>query len=214
MYKDAFTQSCWIESMQEELSEFECIEEEVYVSQPDGFVDPNNPNHVYKLKKALYGLKQAPRVWYDMLSSFLISQDFSKGSVDPTLFIRRNGNDLLLVQIYVDDIIFAASTPELVTSLPKCYDGPGEVDEESKKFIMQYCNQGGGGGGIPTSETKAGDGGGGRHNTQKTSAIIIGGLARLFLEIAFLLALKSAFKKKKEKHFYSGLSTNTNLLII
>nr|GFD22102.1 retrovirus-related Pol polyprotein from transposon TNT 1-94 [Tanacetum cinerariifolium] len=87
--------------------------EEVYVSQPDGFVDPDNLNHVYKLKKALYGLKQAPRAWYDMLSSFLISQDFSKGSVDPTLFIRRNGNDLLLVQTYVDDIIFAASTPEL-----------------------------------------------------------------------------------------------------
>nr|GEU77048.1 hypothetical protein [Tanacetum cinerariifolium] len=71
--------------------------EEVYVSQPDGFVDPDNPNHVYKLNKALYGLKQAPRAWYDMLSSFLISQDFSKGSVDPTLFIRRNGNDLLLI---------------------------------------------------------------------------------------------------------------------
>ncbi|GKF96387.1 uncharacterized mitochondrial protein-like protein, partial [Tanacetum coccineum] len=50
----------------------------------DGFVDPNKPNYVYKLKKALYGLKQAPRVWYDMLSSFLISNDFSKGSVDPT----------------------------------------------------------------------------------------------------------------------------------
>nr|GEV59735.1 hypothetical protein [Tanacetum cinerariifolium] len=87
--------------------------EEVYVSQPNGFVDPYNPNHVYKLKKALYGLKQDPRAWYDMLSSFLISQDFSKGSVDPILFIRINGNDLLLVQIYVDDIIFAASTPEL-----------------------------------------------------------------------------------------------------
>nr|GEU63296.1 hypothetical protein [Tanacetum cinerariifolium] len=71
--------------------------EEVYVSQPDGFVDLDNPNHVYKLKKALYGLKQAPRAWYDMLSLFLISQDFSKGSVDPTLFIRRNGNDLLLI---------------------------------------------------------------------------------------------------------------------
>nr|GEU88342.1 retrotransposon protein, putative, unclassified [Tanacetum cinerariifolium] len=69
---------------------------EVYVSQPDGFVDQDNPNHVYKLKKALYGLKQAPRAWYDMLSSFLISQDFFKGLVDPTLFIRRNGNDLLL----------------------------------------------------------------------------------------------------------------------
>nr|GEX46292.1 copia protein [Tanacetum cinerariifolium] len=89
------------------------LREEVYVSHPDGFVDQDNPNHVYKLKKALYGLKQAPRAWYDMLSSFLISQDFSKGSVDPTLFICRNGNDLLLVQIYVDDIIFAAFTPEL-----------------------------------------------------------------------------------------------------
>nr|GFC23103.1 hypothetical protein [Tanacetum cinerariifolium] len=65
--------------------------EEVYVSQPNGFVDSDNPNHVYKLKKALYRLKQAPRAWYDMLSSFLLSQDFSKGSVDPTLFIRRNG---------------------------------------------------------------------------------------------------------------------------
>nr|GEV06189.1 retrovirus-related Pol polyprotein from transposon TNT 1-94 [Tanacetum cinerariifolium] len=72
------------------------LREEVHVSQPDGFVDQDNPNHVYKLKKALYGLKQAPRAWYDMLSSFLISQDFSKGSVDPTLFIRRNSNDLLL----------------------------------------------------------------------------------------------------------------------
>nr|GEY84491.1 hypothetical protein [Tanacetum cinerariifolium] len=74
------------------------LREEVYVSQPDGFVDQDNPNHVYKLKKALYGLKQAPRAWYDMLSSFLISQDFSKGLVDPTLFIHRNGNDLLLAR--------------------------------------------------------------------------------------------------------------------
>ncbi|GJR98913.1 retrovirus-related pol polyprotein from transposon TNT 1-94 [Tanacetum coccineum] len=89
------------------------LREEVYVSQPDGFVDPDNPNHVYKLKKALYGLKQAPRAWYDMLSLFLISQDFSKGSVDPNLFIRKEGKELLLVQVYVDDIIFAASTPEL-----------------------------------------------------------------------------------------------------
>nr|GEW91913.1 retrovirus-related Pol polyprotein from transposon TNT 1-94 [Tanacetum cinerariifolium]GEX19379.1 retrovirus-related Pol polyprotein from transposon TNT 1-94 [Tanacetum cinerariifolium] len=89
------------------------LREEVYVSQPDGFVDQDNPNHVYKLKKALYGLKQVLRAWYEMLSSFLISQDFSKGLVDPTLFIRRNINDLLLVQIYVDDIIFAAFTLEL-----------------------------------------------------------------------------------------------------
>nr|GFB79823.1 retrovirus-related Pol polyprotein from transposon TNT 1-94 [Tanacetum cinerariifolium] len=75
------------------------LREEVYVSQWDWFVDQDNLNHVYKLKKALYGLRQAPRAWYDMLSLFLISQDFSKDSVDPTLFIHRNGNDLLLVQI-------------------------------------------------------------------------------------------------------------------
>ncbi|GJY47286.1 retrovirus-related pol polyprotein from transposon TNT 1-94 [Tanacetum coccineum] len=67
--------------------------EEVYVSQPDGFVDPENPNHVYKLKKALYGLKQAPRAWGDLLSSFILSQKF----VNPTLFVRREGNDILLI---------------------------------------------------------------------------------------------------------------------
>ncbi|GJS11027.1 retrovirus-related pol polyprotein from transposon TNT 1-94 [Tanacetum coccineum] len=69
----------------------------------------DNPLHVYKLKKALYSLKQAPRAWYDILSNFLISQHFSKDVVDPTLFIRKAGNDLLLVQIYVDDIIFAST---------------------------------------------------------------------------------------------------------
>ncbi|GJZ14438.1 retrovirus-related pol polyprotein from transposon TNT 1-94 [Tanacetum coccineum] len=89
------------------------LHEEVYVSQPDGFVDQDNPNHVYKLKKALYGLKQAPRVWYDLLSKFLLSQEFSKGNVDLTLFIRRQGKDILLVQIYVDDIIFTSTTPKL-----------------------------------------------------------------------------------------------------
>ncbi|GKC22848.1 retrovirus-related pol polyprotein from transposon TNT 1-94 [Tanacetum coccineum] len=85
------------------------LKEEVYVSQPEGFVDQDNPSHVYKLKKALYGLKQAPRAWYDMLSSFHISQHFSKGAVVPTLFTRKAENDLLLVQICVDDIIFAST---------------------------------------------------------------------------------------------------------
>ncbi|GKA88087.1 retrovirus-related pol polyprotein from transposon TNT 1-94 [Tanacetum coccineum] len=75
------------------------LREEVYVSQPDGFVDQDNPNHVYKLKKALYGLKQAPRAWYDLLSKFLLSQEFSKGTVDPTLFIRRQGKYLLLFKM-------------------------------------------------------------------------------------------------------------------
>ncbi|GKC98452.1 retrovirus-related pol polyprotein from transposon TNT 1-94, partial [Tanacetum coccineum] len=72
------------------------LEEKAYVSQPEGFVDQDNSSHVYKLKKALYGLKQAPRTWYDMLSSFLISQQFSKGAVDPTLFTWKSRNDLLL----------------------------------------------------------------------------------------------------------------------
>ncbi|GKB79753.1 retrovirus-related pol polyprotein from transposon TNT 1-94, partial [Tanacetum coccineum] len=149
-YKDALTQACWIEAMQEELHEFDRLEvwelvpqegidfeesfapmarlnailiflaydahtnmivyqmdvktaflngilrEEVYVSQPDGFVDQDNLNHVYKLKKALYGLKQAPRAWYDLLSKFLLCQEFTKGTVDPTLFNRRHGKDILL----------------------------------------------------------------------------------------------------------------------
>ncbi|GJT84235.1 retrovirus-related pol polyprotein from transposon TNT 1-94 [Tanacetum coccineum] len=85
------------------------LKEEVYISKLEGFVDHDNPSRVYKLKKALYGLKQAPCAWYDMLSSFLISQHFSKGAVDPTLFTWKVGNDLLLVQIYVDDIIFAST---------------------------------------------------------------------------------------------------------
>nr|GEU56757.1 retrovirus-related Pol polyprotein from transposon TNT 1-94 [Tanacetum cinerariifolium] len=95
------------------------LREEVYVSQSNGFVDPYNPNHVYKLKKALYGLKQVPRAWYDLLSSFLLSQKFTKGTVDQTLFIRRKGKDILLVQIYVDDIIFASSKPDLCETFSK-----------------------------------------------------------------------------------------------
>ncbi|GJU42008.1 copia protein [Tanacetum coccineum] len=112
-YKDALTQACWIEAMQEELYEFKRLEVWELSSPLTKHLISDKPNYVYKLKKALYGLKQAPRTWYDMLSSFLISNDFSKGSVDLTLFIRREGNELLLVQIYVDDIIFAASTHDL-----------------------------------------------------------------------------------------------------
>ncbi|GJT07483.1 retrovirus-related pol polyprotein from transposon TNT 1-94 [Tanacetum coccineum] len=179
-YKDALTQACWIEAMQEELHEFKRLEvwelvprpdklpskkginfeesfapvarldairiflayttymnmivyqmdvktvflnsilcEEVYVSQLDGYVDQDNLNHVYKLKKALYGLKQAPRTWYDLLSKFLLSQEFSKGTVDPTLFIRRQGKDILLLQIYVDDIIFCLQHLNYISQSPK-----------------------------------------------------------------------------------------------
>ncbi|GJV81528.1 retrovirus-related pol polyprotein from transposon TNT 1-94 [Tanacetum coccineum] len=88
------------------------LKEEVYVSQPEGFVDPDHPTHVYRLKKALYGLKQAPRAWYDTLSRFLLDNKFSKGAVDPTLFTQKTGKHILLVQIYVDDIIFASTDPK------------------------------------------------------------------------------------------------------
>ncbi|GJR92659.1 retrovirus-related pol polyprotein from transposon TNT 1-94 [Tanacetum coccineum] len=106
------------------------LKEEVYVSQPEGFVDQDNPSHVYKLKKALYGLKQAPRAWYDMLSSFLISQQFSKGAVDPTFFTRHARNDLLLVQIYVDDIIFAS------TNTAMCNEFANQITNKFKMSMM------------------------------------------------------------------------------
>nr|GEV15695.1 hypothetical protein [Tanacetum cinerariifolium] len=88
------------------------LKEEVYVSQPEGFVDPDHPTHVYRLKKALYGLKQAPRAWYDTLSSFLLDNNFSNGTVDLTLFTRKTSKHILLVQIYVYDIIIASTDPK------------------------------------------------------------------------------------------------------
>nr|GEU80958.1 integrase, catalytic region, zinc finger, CCHC-type, peptidase aspartic, catalytic [Tanacetum cinerariifolium] len=77
--KEAMADSAWIKSMQEELYQFDRLDEEVYVNQADGFVDPYHPDKVYRLKKALYGLKQAPRAWYNELSNFLVSKGFSKG---------------------------------------------------------------------------------------------------------------------------------------
>ncbi|GKE54055.1 retrovirus-related pol polyprotein from transposon TNT 1-94, partial [Tanacetum coccineum] len=86
--------------------------EEVYVCQPEGFVDPDHPTHVYRLKKALYGLKQALRAWYDTLSRFLLKNNFSKGVVDLTLFTQKTSKHILLVQLKVDDIIFASTDPK------------------------------------------------------------------------------------------------------
>ncbi|KAI3697449.1 hypothetical protein L6452_30473 [Arctium lappa] len=80
----------------------------VYVCQPPGFENPSYPDRVYKLKKALYGLHQAPRAWYDTLSTYLLENGFERGIIDKTLFIKRRKKDILLVQIYVDDIIFGS----------------------------------------------------------------------------------------------------------
>ncbi|GJT55515.1 putative ribonuclease H-like domain-containing protein [Tanacetum coccineum] len=89
------------------------IEEEVYVCQPPGFVDPEFPEKVYKVEKALYGLHQAPRAWYETLSTYLLDNGFHKGQIDKTLFIKRLKGDILLVQVYVDDIIFGSTKKSL-----------------------------------------------------------------------------------------------------
>ncbi|KAK2435258.1 hypothetical protein QL285_020332 [Trifolium repens] len=103
------------------------INEEVYVKQPPGFEDNEHPDYVFKLKRALYGLKQAPRAWYDRLSKFLIKNGYSRGKVDTTLFIKRKGKDVLLVQIYVDDIIFGSTNPSLVKSFSSLMQGEFEM---------------------------------------------------------------------------------------
>ncbi|GKE66038.1 retrovirus-related pol polyprotein from transposon TNT 1-94 [Tanacetum coccineum] len=76
------------------------LKEDVYVCQPEGFIDADHPTHVYKLKKELYGLKQAPKAWYDELSTFLLQNHFFKGTIDPTLFIRHFDDDILVLTDY------------------------------------------------------------------------------------------------------------------
>ncbi|KAL8088621.1 hypothetical protein AgCh_038409 [Apium graveolens] len=95
------------------------LEEEVYVEQPPGFVNPKFPNHVYRLHKALYGLKQSPRAWYETLTQFLLESGFHRGTIDKTLFFLNHGKDLLLVQIYVDDIIFGSTNTKLCERFSK-----------------------------------------------------------------------------------------------
>ncbi|GJZ34320.1 retrovirus-related pol polyprotein from transposon TNT 1-94 [Tanacetum coccineum] len=153
-FKQAMTEPLWIDAMQEEIYEFERLEARRGIGFEESFAlvarieairifianaahknmtiyqMDDNPSHVYKLKKALYGLKQAPRAWYDMLSSFLVSQHFSKGAIDPTLFTRQAGNDLLLVQIYVDDIIFAS------TNTAMCNEFANQMTTKFKMLMM------------------------------------------------------------------------------
>ncbi|GJS98882.1 putative ribonuclease H-like domain-containing protein [Tanacetum coccineum] len=99
------------------------IGEEVYVCQPPGFKDPHFPNKVYKVKKALYGLHQSPRVWYETLSTYLLDNGFHRGQIDNTFFIRRHKDDILLVQVYVDDIIFGSTKKEMRLQVKQKSDG-------------------------------------------------------------------------------------------
>ncbi|KAJ9545061.1 hypothetical protein OSB04_024768 [Centaurea solstitialis] len=106
------------------------LKEVVYVKQPPGFHSEKYPNHVYFLDKALYGLKQAPRAWYDRLSNFLLSNQFHRGTTDITLFYKNTQNDILLVQIYVDDIIFGS------TDISLCKDFESLMQKEFEMSMM------------------------------------------------------------------------------
>jgi len=110
------------------------ISEEVFVKKPPGFEDLKNPDHVYKLKKSLYGLKQAPRAWYDRLSNFLIKNDFKRGQVDTTLFRKTLERDILVVQIYVDDIIFGSTNGSLCKKFSKL------MQDEFEMIMMGELN--------------------------------------------------------------------------
>ena len=90
------------------------LREEVYIEKLKGCIDPNFPNHVYKLKKELYGLKQAPRAWYERLTNFLINQGYRKGGTDKTLFVKKDKGRLMIAQIYVDDIVFGGMSNQMV----------------------------------------------------------------------------------------------------
>ncbi|GJW67844.1 putative ribonuclease H-like domain-containing protein [Tanacetum coccineum] len=108
------------------------IEEEVYVCQPPGFEDPHFPDKVYKVEKALYGLHQAPRAWYETLSTYLLDNGFHKGQIDKMLFIKRHKDDILLVQVYVEDIIFGSTKKEMSTEFEKLMHD---------KFQMSYIGE-------------------------------------------------------------------------
>ncbi|GJV11908.1 putative ribonuclease H-like domain-containing protein, partial [Tanacetum coccineum] len=93
--------------------------EAIRLSKPPGFKDPKFPDRVYKVEKALYGLHQAPRAWYETLSTYLLDNGFQRGQIDKTLFIKRVKGDILLVQVYVDDIIFGSTRNEMCTEFEK-----------------------------------------------------------------------------------------------
>jgi hypothetical protein len=108
------------------------LEEEVYVRQPPGFESEKYPHRVYKLSKALYGLKKVPRAWYGMLRGFLFERGFEMGKVDQTLFLVRQGRDILIVQVYVDDIIFSGPSNSLVARV---------AEDMSREFEMSMMGE-------------------------------------------------------------------------
>ncbi|XP_062029048.1 uncharacterized mitochondrial protein AtMg00810-like [Rosa rugosa] len=108
------------------------LQEEVYVEQPPGFQDPNNLDHVYRLKKALYGLKHAPRAWYERLSTHLVGKGYARGSIDKTLFVKPTKNDIIIAQVYVDDIVFGSTSRYLVKEFQSVIES---------EFEMSMCGE-------------------------------------------------------------------------
>ncbi|KAI3808433.1 hypothetical protein L1987_24384 [Smallanthus sonchifolius] len=119
------------------------VQEEVYVKQPPGFIDPSYPDKVYKLDKALYGLHQAPRAWYETLSTHLLDNGFTRGAIDQTLFKRKDGADTIMVQIYVDDIIFGSTNPRLCKEFEEVMRSKFEMSSmgEMKFFLGLQVDQ-------------------------------------------------------------------------
>nr|GEV25122.1 retrovirus-related Pol polyprotein from transposon TNT 1-94 [Tanacetum cinerariifolium] len=110
------------------------INEEVYVAQPPGFIDFEKPNHVYRIKKALCGLKQAPKAWYDRLKAFLIKHDYTMGMIYNTLFTKKKDSNIIIVQIYVDDIIFGSTCQEM------CDDFANIMHDQFEMSMMEELN--------------------------------------------------------------------------
>nr|GEX11696.1 putative ribonuclease H-like domain-containing protein [Tanacetum cinerariifolium] len=114
------------------------INGEVYVTQPKGFVDPQHPKKVYKVVKALYGLHQAPKAWYATLSTFLLKHGYRRGTINKTLFLKKNNRDIILVQVYVDDIIFGSTKKTRCLQVQQRPDG---IFINQDKYVQEILNK-------------------------------------------------------------------------
>jgi len=119
------------------------LNEEVYVEQPKGLVDPSFPNHVYRLKKALYDLKQAPRAWYERLTQFLVNHGYRKGGTNKTLFVKDDNGRLMIAQVYVDDIVFGGMSNKMVQHFIQQMQSELEMSlvlRQNPKLILKIIN--------------------------------------------------------------------------